>query len=172
MAWIFASWLYIMSTPSVVSRGAVLKGLATVASAWPPLAAGRGSHFVGLSLSGGEEHHQDPLFLESGLMLRPCEQLGHSNGLLADELASPLCYLFLSGGLSSTDLRLLTPMTSAMSHEREVGVRLWHRCPRWNHRCGLSGRSILHPSCGHDGSMRSPYAAPPRRGEAKGPSST
>jgi hypothetical protein len=32
------------------------------------LMADRGSHFLGSSLGGGEVHHQDPLYLERGLV--------------------------------------------------------------------------------------------------------
>jgi hypothetical protein len=36
MAWIYASWWYILSTLSAVSRGEALKGLAVAASVWHP----------------------------------------------------------------------------------------------------------------------------------------
>jgi hypothetical protein len=36
MAWISASWWYILSNPETLSGGDVLRGLAAVASVWPP----------------------------------------------------------------------------------------------------------------------------------------
>jgi hypothetical protein len=50
MAWTSASWCYILSTLSVVSGGGELRGLDVVAR------MSRGSHLLGLSLSGGEVH--------------------------------------------------------------------------------------------------------------------
>jgi hypothetical protein len=101
------------------------------------LTVGRGRHLLGLSLSGGEVHHQDPLRLMCGL--------------LADELASPWHYPLLGGGLPSTGLRLLPPVTSLTSLEREAYCHPWG-----NRRRGLSGLS-----------ERSAHAAPSGRGEAK-----
>jgi hypothetical protein len=101
-----------------VSRGEALRGLDAVASAWPPLAAGRGSHLLSLSLSGGEVHHQDPLRLESGLMSCRRVQLNCGSGLLADELASLWRCLLLDGRLLSASLRLLPPLMSVMSLKR------------------------------------------------------
>jgi hypothetical protein len=52
---------------------------------WPkpgPLAAGRGSHLLGLSLSGGEVPHQDPLRLKCGLTLGQCVRLNRGSGSL------------------------------------------------------------------------------------------
>jgi hypothetical protein len=68
MAWISASWWYILSTLLAVSGGEVLGGLVATALVWPPLMTGEGGHFVGSSLGRGEVHHQDPLHLERGLM--------------------------------------------------------------------------------------------------------
>jgi hypothetical protein len=96
-------------------------------------------------------------------------RLNHDNGLLAGELASLWRCLLLGGGLSSTGLRLLPPVTSVMSLEREVDFRPWHCRLRGNHHRGLSGQSVLHPWCGFDGSERSPRVAPSRRGEAEAP---
>jgi hypothetical protein len=79
--------------------------------AWPhplqPHVAGRGSHLLGLSLSGGEVHHQDPLCLKHGLTPWWHVQLNHGSGLLVSELASPWHYLLLGGGLPSVGLCLL-----------------------------------------------------------------
>jgi hypothetical protein len=36
MVWISANWQYILSTPSMVNGGEVLRGLAAAASVWPP----------------------------------------------------------------------------------------------------------------------------------------
>jgi hypothetical protein len=42
-----------------------------------------GCHFLGLSLSGGEVHHQDPLRLERELVPQRRVQLDIGSGLLA-----------------------------------------------------------------------------------------
>jgi hypothetical protein len=134
-----------------------------------PLTAGRGSQFLGLTLSGGEFYHQDSLCLEHGLVSWRNVRLDRGSGLLAGELASPWCCLWLGGGLLSTGLHLLPPLMSVTLLKWEASVRPWHHHPWWNRHHGLTGRSILHPWCGCDGSGRSPYAAPPGRGEAEGP---
>jgi hypothetical protein len=36
MVWISTSWQYILSTPSMMNGGEVLRGMATAASFWPP----------------------------------------------------------------------------------------------------------------------------------------
>jgi hypothetical protein len=97
--------------------------------AWPhrppsgPFVAGRGSHFLGLSLSGGKVHRQDPLRLEHGLVLWRHMLLDRGSALLAGELASLWCCLWLSSGLPSTDLCLLPSLMSMVLLEREAGVR-------------------------------------------------
>jgi hypothetical protein len=121
MAWISASWQYILSTPSVVRGGEALRGLVAEASSCP-LAACRGSHILGLSLSGGV-HHQDPLCLECGLTPRLHVWLNRSSGLLAGELALSWLYLLLSDGLPSAGLCLLRPLMSMTSLEREADFR-------------------------------------------------
>jgi hypothetical protein len=169
MVSISASWWYILSTLSAVSRGETLKGLAAVASSPPPLAAGRGSHLLGLSLSGGEFHHQDPLRLVCGLAPRWWVRLNRGSGLHADKLASLWRCPLLGGRLLSAGLRLLPPMTSTTSLEREAGFWPCCRHPRGNCHHDLSGRSVIHPWCGCDGSEGSPIAAPSGRGEAEAP---
>jgi hypothetical protein len=82
---------------------------------------GRGGHLLGLSLCGGEVHHQDPLRLKHGLVPWWCMWLNHGSGLHAGELASPWRYLLLDGGLPSTGLRLLTSMMCMLSLDEEVG---------------------------------------------------
>jgi hypothetical protein len=82
-----------------------LGGLATTASACP-LVANRGSHLLGLSLSGGKVHHPDPLLLEHWLMPRRRVQLDHGSGLLASELALPCCCPLLGGQLPRKGLLL------------------------------------------------------------------
>jgi hypothetical protein len=72
-----------------------------------PLVAGKGSHLLGLSLSGGEVHDQGPLCLQCGLAQRRCVQLNHGSGLLTGKLASPLCYHLHGSGLLGTGLHLL-----------------------------------------------------------------
>jgi hypothetical protein len=139
---------------------------------WPqhaPLVAGRGRQLLGLCLSGGKVHHQDPLYLKCGLMPRRHVRLNRGSDLLAGELASQCCYLLIGSGLLSMSLHLLPSMTSMMSLKRDTGFRPRHHHPWWNRRCGLNGQSVLHPWCGCDGSELSPRAMPPRRGEAKAP---
>jgi hypothetical protein len=158
-----------LSTPSVVSRGEVHKGLAIAASICPPLVAGRGSHFLGPSLSGGKVHHQDPLCLERGLMLWRHVQLDRGSGLLASKLASPWHCLWLGGGLPSMSLHLLTPLKSVALLEGEAGVRPRPGRPRWSRRHGLSAWSVLRPWCGCDRSGWGPRAVPLGNGEAEAP---
>jgi hypothetical protein len=134
-----------------------------------PLAASRGSHLLDLCLSGGKVHHQDPLCLVCGLTPRRRLRLNHGNGLLAGELASPWCYPLLGGEVSNVGLRLLPPMMSVMSLEREASFWLWHRRPWGNYHHGLSCQSILHPWCGCDESKRSPRATPSGRVEVEAP---
>jgi hypothetical protein len=58
---------------------------------WPwsgPLAAGGGSHSLGLCLGGGKVHHYDPLSLERGLAPRQLVWLGRDGHLLARELVA------------------------------------------------------------------------------------
>jgi hypothetical protein len=43
---------------------------------------------LGIGMSGGEVHHQDPLCLERKLMPRRCFWLDRGSGLLAGEVAS------------------------------------------------------------------------------------
>jgi hypothetical protein len=171
MKWISAIWRYILSTPSVVSGGEALRGLVAVASIYPPppLMASRGSHFPGLSLSGGEVHHQDPLRHKRELVSWQHMRLDRGSGLLAGEHTSPWCCLGLSVGLPSTGLHVLPPLTRVALLEGEAGVQPWHRCTRWNHRHGLSCQSVLHSWCGCDRSGQSPCAMPPGRGEAEAP---
>jgi hypothetical protein len=143
--------------------------------AWPrrphlgPLTDSRGSHIIGLSLSGGEVHHQDPLCLEYGLVPQRCVRLNHGKDLLAGELASPWCCLLLGSGLPSMGLLLLPPMMRVVSSEREASI--WPRChhPRGNRCRGLSGRSVIHQWCGCHGRERSPRATPSGGGEARAP---
>jgi hypothetical protein len=71
--------------------------------------AGRGSHFLGPSMSGGEDHHLDPLCLERGLVPRWRMQLDRSSSFLASELASSWHYRLLDGVMSSMGLHLLAP---------------------------------------------------------------
>jgi hypothetical protein len=66
--------------------------------------------------------------------------------------------------------RSFTLLMSALSLEREVGVRTRRRLPLWNrHRC-LSGWSVLQPRYGCGGGGRSPCDIPSRRGEVDPPS--
>jgi hypothetical protein len=88
----------------------VLRGLAMAPSVWPPVMANRAGYFLGLSLDGGEVHHQDPLRLGRGLLLWRHVWLDRSSGLLTGELASPWHYLLLSGGSPSLGLCSLPPM--------------------------------------------------------------
>jgi hypothetical protein len=98
-----------------------------------------------------------------------CVGSRRGSGLLAGELASLWHYPLLGSGLLSADLRLLPPVMSVMSLEREASFWLWHRRPRGNRHRGLSSRSVLHPWYGCDGSERSPCVMPSRRGEAEPP---
>jgi hypothetical protein len=139
---------------------------------WPqlgPLAADRGSHLLGLSLSGGEVHHQDHLYLECRLTPRWHMRRNHGSDLLAGELASSWHCLLLGGELPSTSLRLLPSVMRVMSFEREAGFRPRCHCSRGNCQRGLSGWSVIHPWCGCDGSGRSPRAPPSGRWEAEAP---
>jgi hypothetical protein len=52
-----------------------------------PLAASRWSLLLGLSLSAGEAHHQDPLRLERGLVLWWHAWLGRGSDLRGGKLA-------------------------------------------------------------------------------------
>jgi hypothetical protein len=115
-----------------------------------------GSHLLGLTLSGGEVHHHDPLHLECWLASRRRVWLNCGSSLLAGELASPWCYLFLSGELPSVDLCLLPPLTSVTFLKRDAGFQLWRRHTRGNRRCSLSGWSVPIPRCGCDRSEQSP----------------
>jgi hypothetical protein len=72
-----------------------------------PLTAGRGSHPLGLSLSGGEVHHQEPLCLVCGLVPRQHVRLNHGSGLLVGEIGSAWC--------------LQPPVMGMTSLEREAG---------------------------------------------------
>jgi hypothetical protein len=134
-----------------------------------PLAIGRGSHLLSPSLSGGEVHYQDPLYLVCGLTPRWCLRLNRGSGLLVGELASPWCCSLLGGGLPSAGLHLLPPVTSVTSLKREAGFWPRRHRPWGNHRRGLSGQSILHPWCGCDGSEQSPHTTLSGRGEAEAP---
>jgi hypothetical protein len=129
--------------------------------------AGRGSHLLVLSLSGGKVHHQDPLHLKCGLAPRRCMQLECGSGLLASELASQWRCLLLASGLLSTSLHWLPPVMSMISFKREANYRPGCRCSWGDRPRGLSSQIILHPWCGCDGSEQSPHAVPPRRGEAE-----
>jgi hypothetical protein len=108
----------------------------------------RGSHLLGLSLSGSKVHHQDPLHLECVLLPQRHVQLNRDSGMLASELASLWRYLLLDGGLPSVSLRLLPSVMSVTLLLKEVGFYSWRRWPRGDRHHGLNSRSILHPSCG------------------------
>jgi hypothetical protein len=97
-------------------------------------------------------------------------RLDHGRGLLTSKLALLWRCVLLHEGKLSMGSCLLPPLTSAVSLEREDGIQPQHRRPWWNYHHGLSGRSVLYPWCGCDGSMQSPRVAPPMRGEAKAPS--
>jgi hypothetical protein len=64
---------------------------------------GRGSRSLGLSLGGGEVHHQDPLRLGCRLAPQWLEQQGRDYRLLAGELVSSLRHLLLGAGLPSAE---------------------------------------------------------------------
>jgi hypothetical protein len=107
----------------------------------PPLVASRGTHLLGLSLSGGELHHQDPLHLECRLALWRCVWLNHGSGWLAGELASPWRCLLLDGALLSASLHLLPSVTSMTSPKREAGAF----SIRGVVVTGVSGAPVSHP---------------------------
>jgi hypothetical protein len=127
-----------------------------------PLAAGSGSRLLGLSLSGGEVHHQDPLHLVCGLVPRWRLQLNCSSVSVGSELASLWRCLLLGDGLRSTSLCLLPFVTSVTSLEREADFRPHHRHPWGNHCHGFNGRSALHLLHGYDELLsRVLYLGPP-----------
>jgi hypothetical protein len=97
-------------------------------------------------------------------------RLDRDSGLLADELALLWHYLLLDYGLLSMGLCSLPLLTSVSLLKGEADIQLQLHHLRWNHRYGLSGRSVLHPWCGCDGSGRSPHVAPPVGREVRAPS--
>jgi hypothetical protein len=135
----------------------------------PPPAAARGSPLLGLSLSEGKVHNQDPLCLVYGLAPRCHVRLNHGSNLLIGELASPWRWPLLHCGLPSGGLHLLPHVMSVTSLKMKVGFPPWRYHPWGNRRRGLSGRSVLHPWHGCDGSERSPRVAPSGRWVSEAP---
>jgi hypothetical protein len=80
--------------------------------------AGVGRHTLGLSMCGGEVHHEDPLHHERGFMSWLFVCRGYCDSLLANELALPLHCLALSVGLQSMGSCSLRLPESVSSLER------------------------------------------------------
>jgi hypothetical protein len=120
----------------------------------------RKGQLLGLSLGGGEVHHQDPLRPERRLVLRWRIWLNSDSGLLADEVASSWRWPLLGCGMLSIGLRPLPFMTNVESLGGEVNFWLWHHHQQGKPHRGLWGQSILHPWGGRGGSERGPRATP------------
>jgi hypothetical protein len=101
-----------------------------------------------------------PLRLKCRLVPRLYVWLDRGSGLLADEFASPWCYLLLNNGKPSMGLRLFPSGTSLASLDGEADFRPQRHRLWGNRRCGMCGRSVLHPWCFRVESEQCPRAAP------------
>jgi hypothetical protein len=168
MVCIFASWWYILSTPSVVDEGKALEVLVAAASVWPPSWLAEGA----APLAQAWVPMKSTIRILSTLGEGSCHDglSGRATAILC--LPVRLFYRYVVSCL------VLGCQARACIHCHTWGVhrrsKEGPRCQRlWlNRHHRPNGRGILLPQWGCDRSRRSPHAKPPRRGEAGAPYST
>jgi hypothetical protein len=142
MAWITASWWYILSTPSVGGGGSALRGVAAMTMVWPSMWLWKEPlPWPELGWRCGPPLGPSPP--RAHALIIAARVAGPSGCSLVDEPTLSLLYLMHSVGLLSVGSRSVLLPKSVLVLKGQVGVRsLWEH-PWWDRHHGLSGRSVF-----------------------------